>query len=104
MNYWKECIEEALEDAGIETTDEQIYTVTRWVVGAHENYGMAHGYHAIPNPRDTEIESLEKKIKKIEDSHQRQLYGIREGVAKRRGVEVHDVWIESDGSVKYDRR
>lgn len=42
MNYWEICIQEAFEDAGIDATKEQIDTVTSWIEGAHENYGMAH--------------------------------------------------------------
>ena len=104
MDYWKECIKEALEDAELEATDEQVDCITGWVEGAHENYGMAHGYDVISNPRDTEIEALKKQIEEMDESYQRQLYGIRKGVAQRINVDVHDVWIESDGSVKYDIR
>ena len=43
MDYWEECIAEALEDAGIEATKEQLGTVVAWVEGAHENYGLATG-------------------------------------------------------------
>lgn len=43
MDYWKECISEAFEDAGIIATKEQIDNVVGWVEGAHENYGMATG-------------------------------------------------------------
>lgn len=62
MDYWAECIKEAFEDAGIDATDEQIDTVAAWVSGAHENYGMAHGHHCIPNPKDTEIRDLKKEL------------------------------------------
>lgn len=64
MDYWKECISEALEDAGIKATDEQIENITGWVEGAHENYGMSHGYDAIPSPEQAEIKQLEKALAK----------------------------------------
>jgi hypothetical protein len=64
MNYWEECILEAFEDAGISATDEQINIVVEWISGAHENYGMAHGYDAIPNPLITEIKNLKNELKK----------------------------------------
>jgi hypothetical protein len=67
MDYWKECISEALEDAGIKASDEQIDTVTSWVEGAHENYGMAHGHDCIPNPMVTENEDLKKKLKREQE-------------------------------------
>lgn len=62
MDYWKECVAEAFEDAGITATDDQIGTVASWVEGAHENYGMAHGYDSIPNPLKSENDELRKKL------------------------------------------
>lgn len=46
-DYWKICIEEAFEESGITATQDQIDNVAAWAEGAHENYGMAHGYDAI---------------------------------------------------------
>jgi len=62
MNYWKECIAEAFEDAGIQATEEQISTVACWVEGAHENHDTSHGYNVIPNPLQTEIDGLKKQL------------------------------------------
>jgi hypothetical protein len=64
MNYWKECVAEALDDAGIIATDEQINTVSEWVKGAHENYGMAFGHDCIPNHLEIENKNLLKELKK----------------------------------------
>lgn len=103
MDYWEECITEAFEDAGIEATKEQIDTVVAWVDGAHENYGMAFGHDAIPNPMQTEVEKLKAHIKKLEESHERCIFGIKKGVAQRRNVAPQDVHIADDGHVTYDR-
>ena len=43
MDYWKDCISEAFEDAGIVATPDQLDTVTSWAEGAHDNYGLATG-------------------------------------------------------------
>jgi len=64
MDYWKECIIEAFEDAGILATPKQIDIVISWVEGAHENYGMAHGHDAIPNPLALENKQLKHELKK----------------------------------------
>ena len=64
MDYWKECISEALEDADLKASDEQIQNIAGWVEGAHENYGMAFGHDCIPNPQTLEIEGLQKELKK----------------------------------------
>lgn len=55
MDYWTECISEALGEAGISASKEQVDVVAGWVEGAHENYGMAHGHHTIPNPLEGEL-------------------------------------------------
>lgn len=62
MDYWRECVSESLEDAGIVATKEQIETVTSWVEGAHENFSMAHGHDCIPNPLVSENESLKREL------------------------------------------
>ncbi|MDP1772758.1 MAG: hypothetical protein Q8L15_10780 [Methylobacter sp.] len=64
MDYWKECISEAFDDAGITATDEQIGIVASWAQGARENYGMAHGHDCIPNPVREENEKLKRQLEK----------------------------------------
>lgn len=63
MNYWRECIDSAFDDAGIFATDEQKELVAGAVEGGHENYGMAFGYDCIPNPLRTENDRLARKLK-----------------------------------------
>ena len=101
MEYWKECIAEALEDSGIKATDEQIDNVTSWVEGAHENYSLATGEECIPHPLEAEIDAVKKKSAKQESAHQRQLDGVCAGVAHRRGVSANSVCIDNDGHVTY---
>ena len=67
MNYWEEYISEALEDAKLTATPEQIKLIASWVEGAHENYGMAHGHDCIPNPFKLENERLKNELKKEQD-------------------------------------
>lgn len=63
-NYWKECLSEAFEDAGITATEDQLKTVTEWVEGAHENYGMATGQDCIPNPLEEANRELAQKLER----------------------------------------
>ena len=65
--YWSECISEALEEAGIVATVEQKNAVAEFVEGAHENYGMAHGHDAIPNPLKADNDRLAKELKREKD-------------------------------------
>lgn len=102
MDYWTECISQALEDAKLTATQEQINTVVSWVEGAHENYSLAAGHDCIPNPMLSEVEALQMHIKKLELAHEKQIWGIRKGVAGRRGVEASDVSITGNGDVTYN--
>lgn len=67
MDYWKECISEAFEEAKIGATDEQIETVASWAESAHDNYGTAMGYDCIPNPLVQENEKLKTDLRKERD-------------------------------------
>jgi len=63
MDFWQECISEAFEDAKIIATQEQVDTVASWAEGAHENYGMSHGYDCIPNPLEDENKELKRELR-----------------------------------------
>jgi hypothetical protein len=62
MNYWEECIEAALIEAGITATPEQISIIAGNVEVAHENYGLAHGHDCIPNPIREELHAIQHKL------------------------------------------
>lgn len=100
MDYWKECIAEALEDAGIIATDEQIDTITSWVDGAHENYGLATGQECIPNPLESEVEQLNRQHEKELQEKDKIVNIYRQSVATRRRVNIRDVYTDN-GEVYY---
>lgn len=50
MNYWVECVNEALDEAGVSgLTDDQIKIMADCVQGGHENYGLATGEDVADN-------------------------------------------------------
>lgn len=67
MDYWKDCITEAFEDAGITATEEQTNLVASWADGAHENYSMARGYDCIPSPAQEECKKLKSDLKEARE-------------------------------------
>lgn len=67
MDYWEECVIEALDEAGLSATDLQISGIVEFVKGAHETYGMAFGHDCIPDPLLIENEQLKIAIKKERD-------------------------------------
>ena len=100
MDYWKECVSEAFEDAGLEATDEQIGIVTSWVEGAHENYSLATGQEMIPNPLQSEIERIRGDHRREVEALTKEIDIYKSSVAERRRVSPTDVYTE-DGQVYY---
>lgn len=62
MDYWEECVSEALDDVGIEATSVQVEEIAVWIKSAHECYGEAHGHEHIPNPLVTENTKLSDEL------------------------------------------
>ena len=71
MNLWKECIREALCDAGIAATDEQIETIVGCCEGLHENYGMYSGDENIPNPAESQAKQELDSLKREKEANER---------------------------------
>ena len=103
MNYWKECITEALEEAGINATDAQIDTVTEWVEGAHENHGLATGQECIPNPLEATVAKLRRNLVKSQGEIDRADLDFRKNVAMRRNCAIADVVLLGDGHAEIRR-
>ena len=99
MEYFKELTEEALSDAGIKATSEQIDTVSSWVKSGFECHHESTGQHMIADPREEEVKKLKTQIDDSEKRHDRTRMGVMRSVASRRGVDVKDVSIEADGSI-----
>ncbi len=97
MDYWTECIESSFEEAGIEATKEQIQMVAGDVEVSSDNYGMAHGHDAIPNPRDEDVRRLNAQIKQVEKERDQMTLNFKQNVATRRGCDVSDVSIDQYG-------
>lgn len=97
MDYWKECIASSFDEHGIVATEEQIAAVAGDVEVSHENYGIVHGYDAIPNPLYAEIEKRDEVIKRVERERDRATLDFKKNVAMRRNCDVRDVVLEGDG-------
>lgn len=62
--YWRICVEEALDVAGLPATAEQINSIAEAIEVAHEMHSEANGYHHIPNPLEQEKRQLEQELTK----------------------------------------
>lgn len=101
MNYWEECIRIAFEDAKIEATEEQIDIVVEAVEGAHENYGMACGHDAIPNPLEAEVSNLKKKVEHAQRETAEVESDFRKNVAMRRNCRPEEVTLLGGGHAEF---
>lgn len=97
MDYWRECIESSFEEAGITASEEQVEAVAGDVQVAHENYGMAHGYDAIPNPRDADIDRLKARIRDLERERDQVEMNFRQNVARRHRCDLTQVELGENG-------
>jgi hypothetical protein len=60
-NYWKECLSEALDSAGIVATEEQLDAIAADIKIARDNYGLA--FHTPENPLGAENIRLAAELK-----------------------------------------
>lgn len=99
MDYWKECIETAFDEAGITATEEQKKSVIETVEGAHENYGMAFGHDCIPNPLEAEVKQAEARTKAVEKEGERIAGIYKNAFCRKMGLNPEDVGI-NDGVIE----
>ena len=99
-DYWKEATTSAFEEVGIVLTDEQLKQVASSLQISHENIGMAFGH--VENPLRSELDNEKEKHKRDLEQAEKQLEGIRKGVAIRRHCDPCDVSIDKNGRVTYD--
>lgn len=59
-DYWVECVANALEEAGVSATSEQIAAIAGDVLTGHECYGMA--FYVPENPVYGELEAAKKAL------------------------------------------
>jgi hypothetical protein len=66
MDYWKELIEEAFEEARITATPEQVSIVASWAESGREHYSQAMGYDVASSnwhaQNNAEKEQLRKEV------------------------------------------
>lgn len=65
--YWRECIHEAMSDAGIVAREDQKEMVALIVEGAHEVYAESTGALSAPNPYVAENRELEARLREERD-------------------------------------
>lgn len=67
MDYWRECVDEAFADAGIEASEAQRENVAGWFESAHSNYGMAFGNPSAGERDRSEIDDLKRKLRQAQE-------------------------------------
>lgn len=90
-DYWNDVVSEALEEAGVIATREQVETIASAVAMGHECYGQAHGHHCIPNQSELDNKSLREQLK-----HEQSLVFC--GECKGRGSVTENFGVRSSTS------
>jgi len=63
LNYWKEAVDNALADAGVEATIEQRNTMASYLVIFADQEREFSGEYNIPNPLTQEVKQLRAALK-----------------------------------------
>jgi hypothetical protein len=92
MDYWRECIEIALDECGLNATDEQVTYLVDAVKGGHENYGMAHGYDCVPEPSETQAKRELAEMKRQARQREEWKLSTKPCRACTTTGSVRDVW------------
>lgn len=62
MQYWEECMSEALYEAEVNFTPEQLAIVVDYAIRGHEMYDEYTGRYLIPNPETERANRAEKAL------------------------------------------
>lgn len=73
--YWEIAVEEALGEAGLTVTPEQLAIIVDYMEAARDMESEACGYHYIENPYKVELENYKRQIER--DQKQERLRKIR---------------------------
>lgn len=95
-DYWLEALEIALDDEGL--LDAIPKKARENIAGSleisHENYGMAHGHDAIPNPRDADIERLKAAHKREIEEFEALDAAYRKGIGRLKNVDPRRIYVD----------
>ena len=101
MNYWKEAVEVALDEAGAfeALSPAQIDIVAKSIEGSADVKAEATGETCIPNPLKTELDAAEARHKREMDAateqHDYAVRMLRRAVARRAGCRAEDVVVDT---------
>ena len=105
VTYWREALETALEgvDRFEALTSEQYTEAAKTLAGWSEDRAFAFGEDCIPDPMDRqhtdEIAALKREIA----DREREVDCYRQSVARRRHVDVSEVYLDRSGIVIYGK-
>lgn len=108
--YWKISLETAFDEADCydalkNIDDKTLYGIAERLSDCADVEGEYTGYHDIPDPRDTEVDKLKKKIKELEETISKNGFLYSNKIADILKVYPEDVCICIDhNEVKIDWR
>lgn len=105
-NYWKEALDCALDEAGVfdKLNEEEKLKIAKDLQFAAEMESESCGYLNIPNPLNTEIDNLKKKMKDQEDKFQKREWIYQDSIAQKFGGKDRVHVSIRDGMVEVEAR
>lgn len=101
LDYWRDAVAAALDDAGITLTNDITLTaIARSIEVSHDNYGMAHGHDCIPNPLSIEVRRLEDARKSDAVSEEKRVDTWRAALGRACNVNPRRLSICNNGQVE----
>jgi len=100
ITYYVEACIQFLESENISLTEEQKLRLEENLIISAENESLAFGDECIPNPADTELEHLRRKIKQDKEDEEKRRMKEARIIGRALGVKEHnlnDVYVTSEG-------
>lgn len=102
MNYWKESIEAAFDEAGLweswkSLAEDKKASFVKSIELSSDMKSEASGELCIPHPLKAEVENLEKKVKRTEAERDKQRSDFVANVAMRHNVHPSQVSLTGNG-------
>lgn len=100
-SYWRVSMEAILDEAGVSVTPKQFADIVSGVEGAAEMESEATGHLCIPDPRETEIAALKRRITEEQARADQNREDFVTNVCTRWNVAPHQVMLDGPDATIY---
>lgn len=98
-DYYADAVSEGADVVGLKLTDEQLKSIVDSVLGNLENESLASGSFNIPNPMQSEVRQLEKRLAEVTADAEKQDRKWAEAFGRKVGTSSKQISLDRDGQV-----